>query len=134
MAVLAVATWLILGAHWGSPAAVALLILAGVIAATAVMTLVATLARNTEQANTWGSIVALVLGMLGGSFFPVARAGGIVAKLSLLTPHAWFLRGLEQSSSGDGLRGALGPACAILAIAAVAGGLALLRSGRLLRA
>jgi ABC-2 type transport system permease protein len=134
MATLAVATWLILGAHWGSPAAVALLILAGVIAATAVMTLVATLARNTEQANTWGSIVALVLGMLGGSFFPVARAGGIVEKLSLLTPHAWFLRGLEQSSSGDGVRGALVPAGAILAIAAVAGALALLRAGRLLRA
>lgn len=133
MATLAVATWLILGAHWGSPAAVGVLIVCGVVAATAVMTLVATLARSQEQANTWAAIVALVLGMLGGSFFPVARAGGVLAKLSLLTPHAWFLRGLEESSSGAGVRGVLGPAGAILAIAAVAAALAFARAGRLLR-
>ena len=76
MVVLAVATHFALGAHWGNPLGVALLIVAGVLAATAVMALVATLARTPDQAQSWGSMAALVLGMLGGSFFPIAQAGG----------------------------------------------------------
>ena len=50
MAVLATATHFLLGAHWGNPLGVAVLIVAGVVAATAVMALVATLARTSEQA------------------------------------------------------------------------------------
>jgi ABC-2 type transport system permease protein len=133
MVTLAVASRFLLGADWGGPASVALLIVAGVLAATAAMTFLATLARSAEQANTWASIVALVLGMLGGSFFPVGRAGGLVEKLSLLTPHAWFLRGLERSAAGEGIGAVLGPVGAILAFAGVCALLALVRLGRLTR-
>ena len=133
MVVLAVATHLALGAHWGDPLGVALLIVAGVLAATAVMALVATLARTPDQAQAWGSMAALVLGMLGGSFFPIAQAGGALAALSLVSPHAWFLRGLQELSGGAGASAALGPAAAILAFAALAGGLAALRVKRLVR-
>ena len=73
-----------------------LLIVAGVLAATAVMALVATLASTPDQAQSWGSMAALVLGMLGGAFFPIAQAGGVLAALSLASPHAWFLRGLQE--------------------------------------
>ena len=52
--------------------------------------------------------------------------------MSLATPHAWFLRGLENLSGGAGPGAALGPVAAILAFAAVVGSLAWLRSGRLL--
>ena len=131
MVVLAVATHLALGAHWGDPLGVALLIVAGVLAATAVMALVATLARTPDQAQSWGSMAALVLGMLGGSFFPIAQAGGVLAALSLASPHAWFLRGLQELSGGAGASAALGPAAAILAFAVVAGGIAALRVKRL---
>lgn len=133
MVTLALAARFLLGADWGGPAAVALLIVAGVLAATAAMTFLATLARSAEQANTWAAIVALVLGMLGGSFFPVGRAGGLVEKLSLLTPHAWFLRGLERSAAGEGIGAVVGPVGAILAFAGVCSLLALLRVGRLTR-
>lgn len=133
MVTLAVASRFLLGADWGGPAAVALLIVAGVLAATAAMTFLATLARSAEQANTWASIVALVLGMLGGSFFPVGRAGGLVEKLSLLTPHAWFLRGLERSAAGEGIGAVVGPVGAILAFAGVCTLLAMVRLGRLTR-
>ncbi len=131
MVVLAVATHLLLGAHWGDPLGVALLIVAGVLAATAVMALVATLARTPDQAQSWGSMAALVLGMLGGSFFPIAQPGGALAALSLASPHGWFLRGLQELSGGAGASAALGPAAAILAFAVVAGGLAALRVHRL---
>ena len=131
MTVLAFATTLLLGAHWGNPIGVGLLIVCGVLAATAVTALTATLARTPEQAGYWQSIVALVLGMLGGSFFPVTHAGGLLAKLSLLTPHAWFLRGLADLSGGSSPTSVLGAAAAILAFAAVTGSVAVLRLGRL---
>ena len=75
MAVLAIATHFLLGAHWGNPLGVGILICAGVLAATSAMALVATLARTTDQAGAWQSMVALVLGMLGGTFFPVSPGG-----------------------------------------------------------
>src|SRR5262249_25088532 len=104
----------------------------GVLAATAVMALVATLAKTPDQASAWSSIVALVLAMLGGSFFSVSQAGGVLAAVSLLTPHAWFLRGLGNLAGGGGVGGVLGPAAAILAFAGVTGGIALTRLGRLI--
>jgi len=134
MVVLAVATRFLISAHWGDPLGVAILIVAGVLAATAVMTLVATFANTTEQAQSWQAMVALVFGMLGGTFFPVAQAGGLLAALSLATPQAWFLRGLENLTGGAGAGAALGPFAAMLAFAAVTGSLALMRIRRLIRA
>ena len=132
MTVLAVATHLLLGAHWGDPVGVALLIGAGVLAATAIMALVATQARTPDQAQAWQSMVALVLGMLGGTFFPIAQAGGLLAGLSLITPQAWFLRGIENLAGGSGASAVAGPVLVMLAIAAAAGALTFLRAGRLI--
>ena len=134
MVVLAAGTHFLLGAHWGNPLGVAALIVAGVIAATAVMALVATLARTSDQAQAWQSMVALVLGMLGGTFFPVAQAGGVLAVLILATPQAWFLRGIQNLAGGAGPHVVLGPTLAILAFAAVTGTLAFSRSRKLVAA
>jgi ABC-2 type transport system permease protein len=131
MTVLAVATSFLLSAHWGNALGVAILILAGVLAATAVMTLVATFAHNSEQAQSWQAMVALVFGMLGGTFFPVAQAGGLLAALSLATPQAWFLRGLDDLTGGAGAHAVLGPVAAILVFAVLTGSLAAMRIGRL---
>jgi ABC-2 type transport system permease protein len=131
MVVLALATHFLLSAHWGNVLGVLILIGSGVLAATAVMTLVATLARTPDQAQSWQTMVALVLGMLGDSFFPVAQAGGLLAALSLVTPQAWFMRGLENMTGGAGAGAVLGPVAAILAFAAVTGAIAFARLGRL---
>jgi ABC-2 type transport system permease protein len=132
MAVLALATRFLLSAHWGNTLGVAALIIAGVLAATAVMALVATLARTPEQAQSWQAMVALVLGMLGGAFFPVAQAGGVLATLSLATPQAWFLRGIGNMSGGAGAGAVAGPVAAILVFALITGSLAFMRAGRLI--
>ncbi len=76
-------------------------------------------------------MVALVLGMLGGTFFPVAQAGGVLAALSLATPQAWFLRGIENMTGGAGATAVLGPVVAILAFALITGALAFARAGKL---
>ena len=134
MAVLVVSTSLLLGAEWGDPVGVALLIVVGILAAMAVMALVATFATTAEQAGNMGAIVAMVLGMVGGAFFPVAEAGGLIEKVSLLTPHAWFLRALGNLRGGGGVEDILPAIGAILAFAAVTGVIALLRQGRLVQA
>jgi len=132
-AVIAITT-LGLGADWGDPLGVAILVLAGVLAAMGVMTVIAAFAKTAEQAQNLQAIVALLLAMLGGSFFPVAQAGGLIQKLSLLTPHAWFLRGLGDLAGGAGVTGIFGSVWPILLFAAVTMALASFRLGRVVSA
>jgi ABC-2 type transport system permease protein len=123
MTVLIVASSLLMGARWGHPAGVALLVLSGVLAATGAMSVVAAIAKTADQAGGWQAIVAIVLGSLGGAFFPVAQAGGLLEKLSLLAPHHWFLRGLADLAGGD-VAAVLPSVAAMTVFAAVTGAVA----------
>jgi ABC-2 type transport system permease protein len=102
MTVLAVASSLLLGASWGPTSGVALLIVALVIAALGVMALVGSFAKTAEQAGNLQSIVAVVLGLLGGVFFPLPGDNLLLRTLTGVSPHGWFLRGLQDLvASGD---------------------------------
>jgi len=130
MAVLVVATSVLMGASWGDPLGVALLVVTGVLAATGVTAVVASLAKTVEQAGSWQAVIAVTLGLLGGAFFPISQVGGVATLLSRLTPHAWFLRGLADMAGGGGVSAALPSAAALLVFAVVAGAVAALRVGR----
>ncbi len=126
MAVLVAATSLLFGASWGNPAGVAVLIVAAILAAMGIMAFIATLAKNAEQAGNWQMVAAVVLGLLGGTFFPVSQAPGILSRLTFVAPQAWFLRGLGDLRGG-GISVVWLPALAMLGFAVVAGGLAMTR-------
>ncbi|HEX6300828.1 MAG TPA: ABC transporter permease [Acidimicrobiia bacterium] len=126
MGVLAVATSLLMDASWGAPFGVALLVISGVLAAVGIMGLVASVARTPEGAGNLGSIIAVILGMLGGTFFPIAASGGLLASLTYLTPHAWFMRGLADLSSGAPWTAALPATGSIMVFAVVTSLLAFL--------
>ena len=130
MAVLVAATTMLFGATWGNPVGVTVLIATAITAATGIMALIATLARNAEQAANWQSVVAVILGLIGGTFFPVSLAPGVLSKLTFVAPQAWFLRGLGDLRGGS-VSVVWVPALAMLAFAAVTGGLALFRLRRL---
>lgn len=132
MAVLVVASSLLMGARWGHPAGVALLVLSGVLAATGAMAVVAAIAKTSEQAGGWQAIVAIVLGSLGGAFFPVTQAGALLEKLSLLAPHHWFLRGLADLAGGE-VSAVLPSAAAMVLFAVVTGTVALLLFRKVVR-
>jgi len=119
MGVLAVATSLLMDASWGAPIGVALLVVSGVLAAIGIMGLVASVAKTPEGAGNLGSIIAVILGMLGGTFFPIGAGGGLLSSLTYLTPHAWFMRGLADLSSGAPWTNALPAAGAIMVFAVV---------------
>jgi ABC-2 type transport system permease protein len=131
--VLMFASAVLMGSHWGDPLGVGMLVAAAVLAATGVTALVASLARSADQADSWGAVVAVLLGLLGGVLVPIGQVGGWAATMSLLTPHAWFLRGLGELQGGGGPLAALPAAGAMLAFAAVVSAVALLRLGKVLR-
>jgi ABC-2 type transport system permease protein len=123
MTVLVVATTLLMEADWGAPLGVAVLVIAGVLSAVGIMGLVASVAKTPEGAGNLGGIIAVVLGMLGGTFFPIASSGGILASLTYLTPHAWFMQGLAELGSDAPWTAALPAAAAMMVFALVTGGL-----------
>jgi ABC-2 type transport system permease protein len=132
LTVLVISSTLVMGADWGPPAAVIVLGIAAALAATSLMGVVTAVATTPEQANQAQAMVAMVLAILGGSFFPVNRAGDLIGRLTVLTPHHWFLRGLGEASGG-GLAAALPAAAALLAFAVVAGGVGALLVSRTVR-
>jgi len=130
MVVLVAATTLFGGAKWGDPVAVGVLIVVGVMVAIAVAVLVAAVARSAEQAVAFATAAALVLGLLGGTFFPVSRADGLLSTVSFLSPHRWLLDAFRDVSFGAGV-GDLGLTLAVLAgFTAVVGGIGLVSTGR----
>jgi ABC-2 type transport system permease protein len=115
LTVLAVAGNLLLGAEWGPPLGVAILIVALVLAAVGLMGLVGSFARTSEQASNAQSIVAIVLGMVGGVFFPLPGDHAVVRVAATVSPHAWFLRGLGDGAATGAWTAVLPAAGAIAA-------------------
>ena len=101
----------------------------GVLAATGLAILLATVARNAEQAGNFGAIVAMVLGMLGGVFFPIGQGPEALAVISKVSPHAWLLQGFGDNTAGA-WGGVLVATAAILAFGIVMTILALPRVTR----
>ncbi len=124
MVVLAVATTFMIGAEWGNPIGVAILMVCGVLSALGIMAVVAVVSKTAEQAANWQSIVAVALGLLGGTFFPLSQGPRLLALFSKLTPHAWFLQGLGDLSAGSDLTAIITPALALIAFFAVTVGAA----------
>ncbi len=101
MTILVVATTVLLGAEWGHPLGVAALVVAAVFSAMGILAVVAATAKTQDQAGNFQAIISIALAFLGGTFFSISHAGGIMTRLTLLTPHAWFLRGLGELQSGQ---------------------------------
>jgi ABC-2 type transport system permease protein len=123
-------TWL-LDADWGDPVGVVLLVLFGVGSAVAVTALVATVARTPQQAGGYTSLVTVVLGLFGGTFFPISQAS-FLGTLSLVAPQAWMMRGFQDLASG-GTVAEVWPSLVALTVFVVAtGGAAVVTARRLM--
>lgn len=130
MTVIVVTTTLLLGAQWGDPLGVAALVLAVSLAATGIAILIVGFARTEDQASSFIAIVAMTLAIFGGSFFRMSQAPEGMAALSILTPHAWFIRGVDELGGGGDLASVLGPIAVLIVVGVVTGGIGLLRAHR----
>ncbi len=128
MSVIVLGTALLLGARWGDPIAIGALILAAAFSATGIALLAVGFAKTEDQAGSLVAIVTISLAVLGGSFFPVAQGPGLMAQLSKLTPHNWFLSGVDDISTGGDLITAAGPIAVLAVIGLITGGVGLWRA------
>lgn len=129
MGILVAATTLLGSADWGPLPLVTILVVAAVIAAVGISTLVATVARTVEQAGGLNAIVALCLAAIGGVFIPLSQAPEILARLALITPHAWFLRAVDTLTVPTaGLADILPSILVLTAMGVVTGGIGLVRA------
>lgn len=119
------ASSLLLGAAFGPVVPVALLVVAGVASAVSLVALVTSFARTAEQASNLASIIAIVLGLVGGSFFPVATGPGWLTRVSSLTPHGRFLSGLGDLRAEGTIASVMPSVTGLLLFAVVLGGLGL---------
>jgi ABC-2 type transport system permease protein len=133
MTVLWAVTTFLVGASWGTPALVALLIVCAVIAATGLSMLVATLARTPQQAGALIAMIALSMAAIGGVFLPLSQAPATIVTLSQVTPHAWFLRGIDPlADPGATLADVLPSVVVLLGMGLAAGVVGLVRARRAL--
>lgn len=129
-ATLVVASRLLLGASWGSPVAVALLVVATVVALTGVASLVATLSRTDEQARSIVAFVGFAFALLGGSFIPAGQAPSSLRTLMLATPNGWSLRAFaDLAFGGEGVR-AIAPNLIVLTSIGLLAGMIATRTAR----
>ncbi len=96
-------TSLLFRLNWGEPLGVVLLILAAAFAASGWGSFIATLFKTPAQVANFGSIVMLVFGLLGGSFFDISLLPKWVSTLSKVTPNAWGLQGFTTLAGGGTL-------------------------------
>lgn len=127
MTILIVASSLLLGADWGNPVGVAALVVAGVVAATGLMMVVAAFAKTPEQAGNLMAILAVGLGMLGGIFFPTGLGTGFLSYLAYVSPHRWFLLGMTDLAAGDAVSSIVPALLGLLAFAVVGWGIAIVK-------
>jgi ABC-2 type transport system permease protein len=123
---------LVFGVHWGDPLAIGAVTVLVVLALMAITSVVQTLARTEAQAASYGSIVGMVLALLGGNFFPLFQMPAFIQRVSALTPNGWALRGFTDIAyDGARLVNILPNLAAIAAFVAVCGSVAAIRARRI---
>jgi ABC-2 type transport system permease protein len=116
------------GADWGDPLGVLLMCIGATAAMCGIGVFLTSLAKTEQQAFGITLLVGLFLALLGGNLLPSGSLPDVFQVLALGTPNGWALVGFGRL---DQLRepasSIVGPFLVLLAIALVAGGLAMTR-------
>ncbi|MGP0028975.1 MAG: ABC transporter permease [Acidimicrobiales bacterium] len=116
------------GADWGSPVGVLLMCVGATVAMCGIGVFLTSLAKTEQQAFGITMLVGLFLALLGGNLLPSGSLPDVFQVLALGTPNGWALVGFGRLDQlGDPASSVVGPFLVLLAIAAVAGALALTR-------
>ncbi len=102
MMILVVASSLLFRLDWGAPLAVLALVLSIVAGAAGWGLLLAAIARTPSQVSSVGMAMALLFGLIGGSFFGGTITGPL-GTLSKITPNSWGQDGFAMLARGDSL-------------------------------
>jgi ABC-2 type transport system permease protein len=115
-------------AYWGPVAAVLALSIVTVLAFGAIALFLTVSSRTPAQSDATMGIVAFVLALLGGNFFPPGSLPPALERLSLATPNGWALQGYgNMALDRQGFAGIHQALIVLLVIAVVIGVAALTR-------
>jgi ABC-2 type transport system permease protein len=118
--------------EWGDPLAIAALCAVTILAVMGLAAVVQTFARTHEQADSYSSMAAVTLSLLGGNFFPLFQMPQAIQRASLATPNGWALRGFMDISYDGAKLVDIGPHIAVIgAFALVTCGLAVIRARKM---
>ena len=92
---LMVAAGIAAGVSWGSPLAVAALVVSSAIAASGTLLLIMSAVRTERQGDTLSTIVIMAWCMLGGAFVPLSQLPGFLKPLSSATLVYWSTSGFD---------------------------------------
>jgi ABC-2 type transport system permease protein len=96
------ATVLFLGATWGDPLGVTLLIVASSASVAGVAGVVAAFAQTEQSADLIATGVAFVFGIVGGSLVPLSQLPDGLLRFTFFTPNGWALHGFAELAAGEG--------------------------------
>jgi ABC-2 type transport system permease protein len=131
LTVLIVATRLIFGLRWGPVGGVALMVISAALAAAALGACIVAFARTEQQAGIASAAIAMLFGILGGSFFNSSAFPAWMQPLSKLTLNRWALDGFtDLTQRGLSTVDVLPEAAVLLGAALMFGVLAVLRLPR----
>jgi ABC-type multidrug transport system permease subunit len=103
-----------------SPAGLAVILLAYAFAIAGISTFLGAILANPEQASTVGWLVSVVMGALGGCWWPAEVMPRWLRTASHAFPTAWAMDGLHALISfGRGFEAIVMPSCALLAFGAL---------------
>lgn len=117
-------TTLLFDLNWGDPVGIVVLVAAVAAAATGWGLLLAGVAKTPGHVASIGSALMLIFGILGGSFIPAESFAGPLQSLRLITPNAWAMDGFTLLNAGRTLIDIIGPVVALVVMAAVLFGVA----------
>ncbi|TMQ06314.1 MAG: ABC transporter permease [Deltaproteobacteria bacterium] len=86
----------------GSLPALAVLTVGVACSATALGLLIASLSSTEKQISSLGSVLIMIMGLVGGAMFPRALMPHVMQQVGLFVPHGWALDGYYQLIVGKG--------------------------------
>jgi ABC-2 type transport system permease protein len=120
------------GVNWGDPLAISVLTVLTVGSLMMIIAVVQTLAKTEQAAANYGSMVGVVLAILGGNFFPQHLLPKFIQAASALTPNGWALRGFSDIAYDGATLVDLGPhVAALTAFTVICGAIAAYRARRI---
>ena len=106
--------------NWGNPLAVFLILACSALAAAAIGTAMGTFIKSEGQASGLSIMAGMLMGMLGGCWFPLELFPPVMQKIAMIFPTYWSMQGLlDLLLRGGGLINVLPEAGVLLGFAVI---------------
>jgi ABC-2 type transport system permease protein len=83
-----------MGVNWGNPLALALVLVAFTVCASALGTMLGTLIKSEGQANGLSIMIGMVMAMMGGCWYPIELFPQAVRTAAKVLPTTWAMQGV----------------------------------------